>query len=644
MGKFLTIDEFAGMEEGGVFWSEGFAPGLVGSKSVLHTEGSTYHRLSENSSGFSSFEDAKGMDTFFYGSKTDRVVTAPSTNMRIYEFRAVFNDNNRGLIHDAPSTSSPNPDVAYTQYSDILTTSNVNLLYSLGYSLGYATRGQCNSTSTTSITDIDGRDFTTLGIGTDIWNNKVYNLSTGEEHTITSIDNDAATNDRLNFTAGTYTNTAGDYFLVFSDIGAYNGGNYWDFFETTSYPHFEGQESVSSFRRQMKLYGDEYIIGNGNYLASLNVDETTWNDNYKQLPYNTQFRCMDVNQGRLLVGGDYYDRGKIMLWDGYSDGWLSILELPYVPTCIVAYGSGWIYTYNSVLYYTDGYTIQKLTTFPDRNSYQSGLLVPMNGMVVIDEKIHLITEDGTFKRDKQGMSVYEVGKGWNYHPLNNGNGNTMYGVNANCLELVGTALMGQFGCGGTNTRNIFIAYGAGEGVNEVIFKINPSDKRNIKRVGLKLTYNNNDYPSGASSVDVTASIGDTRKPFWKQFQTGNGSTTTTLVNTNGASSFKTAEVGQMLLVLEEDTAGERTFVTEIANPGTSTETYTVSPALSGATAGSVDVNILNLKKIGSKTINLLDIPEDIFFDVTGSYNDGFYLSLLFDGTNDVQIEQIDIYD
>ena len=645
MGKFLTIDKFSGMEEGGIFWLEGFAPKLVGSKSVLQSEGTTSHRLSENSDGFSDLDDVKGMDTFFYGSEDNRVITAPSgSGMRIFEFNDRYDDDNLGLIHKADIDSTPTPEVYYCN-SDIKTTSNVNILYSLGNSLGYGIRGRCKGTSTTEIVDEDGRNFSDLGIGTDDWNKKVYNLSTGEEHIITSITTTYETNDTLNFTAGTHTNTDEDYFVAFADIGADNGGSNWDFFETTAYPHFKGQESIHLFNRQIKLFGDNYLIGNGNYLASLKADETDFNDNHKLLPANTQFKCMDINQDKVLVGGDYYGKGKLMLWDGYSDGWLSILELPYVPDSIVAFKSGWVYTYHSTLYYTNGYTIQKLTTYPDRNNYALGLKTVMNGMVVVDDKIHILYKGGYFMRDKQGVAVYELGKGWNYHPVTNGNGNTMYSVGAECLVRVGDEILGMATDDkATNRKNIFMLYGSGNNTNEAIFKINLDDKRNIKRIGLRISFANNTYPRGYSDVKITASIGDNKKAFWRYFQTKTGSTKSSLINALGTNNFLSADVGDMLLILEGDAGGERTFVQSITNDGTDTETYAISPELSAVPEEGTQVNVINLQKINSKTIDLEDIPEEVVFDVTNMYTDNFYLGILCEDTSDIQIEEVTIYD
>jgi len=650
MGKFLSIDKFTGMDDGGTFWMQGFSPVMVGTESVLQAEGHTYHRISENTSGFSAMENFYGMTNFFYGSENTRVLTAPGGNGRIYEFNDTYDDDNLGLIHDATLTG-PGSASIYWSVDDIMTTSEVNVLYTRGYYCGYGIRGQCSGTSTTTIQDEDGRNFETLGLGTDAWNNKVYNISTGEEHTITSITDGSATKDVLNFTAGSSTNTANDYFIAFSDIGQYNAGNYWDFFATTVYPHFKGQEAINNFKRQIKLFNNKYLIGNGNYLASVGIENTTtnvaeWDDNYKELPANTQFQCMGVNQGRLLVGGETYDKGKLMLWDGYSDGWLSIIELPYPPKSIQAYGSGWVYFYNSTLYYTDGYTIQKLSTIPDRNNYATGTSTRMNGIVVIDNRVHIIVNSSTFKRDKQGVWVYEINKGWNYHPITNGVGEDYYNVNNYCLSQIGSQVIGLTTNGSaTNSYSIFLWYGSGSETNEVIYKLNLDGKRNIKRIGLKVSFANKDYASSTTdSCDITVSVGNNKKAFWKQFQSATSSTTTSLINAQGASVPRRADVGDMLISLEGDTGGERIFVTAITNAGTTSETYAVSPALSKAPVVNTRFNIVNLQKVDKKTINLYDIPENIFYDITGLYTDNFYVSVLTEGTNDIQIEQIDIYD
>ena len=56
------------------------------------------------------------------------------------------------------------------------------------------------------------------------------------------------------------------------------------------------------------------------------------------------------------------DVGKsiLLLWDGFSDGFNNILDLDGDVYSVKSYKSGWIYILRGVIYYTDGFSIQKI--------------------------------------------------------------------------------------------------------------------------------------------------------------------------------------------------------------------------------------------------------------------------------------------
>ena len=200
-------------------------------------------------------------------------------------------------------------------------------------------RGYCKTGSTSSkIIDGDGRDLSTLGAS----GNKVQNLTTGAIYSITSITDENATKDALNFTAQAGKDiAAGDEFLVY----VYNK------ITTTSY---------SLNKRQVKQFGDVFYVLNGNNLGRMESDESTWNASYKLFPSGYESLSFDVNSGKMLFSAkNNIGKSTLLLWDGFSDGWNNILDLDGEVYSIKSYKSGWVYILKGVIYYTDGFSIQK---------------------------------------------------------------------------------------------------------------------------------------------------------------------------------------------------------------------------------------------------------------------------------------------
>jgi len=644
MAKLLSIDNFSNMGDNGIFYLQGLSTRKISGKTVLRPVYTTLTVFNEDTNGYSGIEEVEGMASWSHQSE-NRVVMTGGANMKIYESSS--SGAGKGLIHDSPFTGQFL--VSFCGLQDVFVTKNGNLLYSLGASLGYGVRGQTNGTSTTKIVDDQGRDFTALGLGTSSDNNKVYNLSKGEEHTITSISTTTSPNDTLNFTAGTYTNTDGDWFVAFADRGAYNSGNRWNSFLTTAFPQFQDQEENLSWIRQIVPFDTEILIGNGNFLAALNEDEVTWNDNYKQLPSNVQFSCMDTNQSRILIGGSIGSRGKLCLWDGYSDGFLSIIEFPDNISSIKAFGSGWVFASINGIYSTDGYNYTKIADIPDQESYRGSMNLIANGMVTHDETIFLLLAPNGFTRAKSGLWIYEVGYGWTYTPTTNSLGSNLYDLNVKALELVGNDgedIMGYVACGGATAGiNVFRVFSSGGTTSEVIFRQDLVEKRNIKEVHVKISFNNTTDASVTNDqILMSCAISNDDRALWKSAQTGSGCTTTSIVNATGGNQYNRGTVGDLVMPLNGDAGGEQSFIQSIANAGTSSETWTISPAFSKAPVDTTDFNIISMKKQDeTKTISLTTLPEFIKFQVTGIYTDLMYLRLHVTGGRNFTIDRVDVY-
>jgi len=644
MALLAKISKWAGMGEDGLFWVEGMSAKKINNYSVLSPTWQAVFKLSEDTSGFANIGTTTAMAALNHTSD-DNIITLSRTGY-IHSF-AITGGYTIGEIHHIPTISNPIVN-SPADYADLLATQEGNLIYSCDDCLGIGYRGQCASGSgTEKIIDADGRNFDTLGIRV---GDKVFNFDNEEEYTITSISTTTETNDTLNFSAGT-ANAEDDWFMVFSDIGANNSGNYWQFFDTTAYPHFKDQEDKGHFKRQVLLYDTDYLIGNGNWIAALNVDETTWNDNFKQLPEETQFLCMDINQSRLLVGGKYQGKGRLMLWDGYSAGWLSIVDLEQKPTCIRRYKNGWLVTLDNTIFFTDGYDLQAITQFPDMDGWNLLLSIPFNGLKVVNEKIICSIDPDRYTRAKSGIGVYDFKTGWTFVPFNQDGSYPLKGLDTvgpifTISDTIYTSFSVSSGSTHLNVINSIAQTGGRKPSFITFLKFPKKVTASLIKLTLSPKFDENNELVGSSDVVMSVAIGDGKRPFWNRNTCGAGCTTTSIVNPYGNYAYREGRVGQQIRILDGKLAGERSYITAIADPGTVNEVWTISPALSEAPAEFIELNRLNLKKCDIITIDGDQLPEEISFNVDGHFSDMLYIevftSIAVDSLN-LDIHSLEVY-
>jgi hypothetical protein len=637
MSKIATIKNFSNMEESGAYYLEGMVARKINGKSILTPGYLNSFVLSEDTSGFSALGVVKGGTSFQYGTEETGTAAIIDDSGHIYGIDIV-SSTHLGLFHTS---------TLVTANTDIAVTKNENLLYSNTTHLGFGLKGTADSGSTTTLVDA-AVAFDTLIAGAGAGINKMYSFTNEEEYTITSLTG----SNTLNFDAGTAIDT--DSYMVFLDTGKTNGGDDWNFFPAgATYPHFVGQETQASFKRQIELFDTNYLIGNGNYLAALNVNETTWNANYKQLPDQTQFQCMGKNQDRLLVGAVRRGKGVLLLWDGYSDGWLAIEELEQIPTAIRAYSSGWLVMVGTSVYYSNGYQTKFLTKFPDTDDLDGLANTFYNSMLAIKDKIIVNADIDDYFRNKSGVWIYEFGSGWTLTPYNNGLSNPLNGITS------GAVFSAVDFPDNPKNRYIFTSFEHTEGaasscLNRIIdriankyssmFYVNLPKKYNISEIKLNISPQF-DGSAVYGTVVIDVAVGDGKNQFWRQSTCGASSTTTLLKNSFGGTSNQAGIVGQQIRMLEGDTAGERSYVTSIANAGTNSEELTISPALSANPDNSEVFNMVALKHADQQSFSGLAIPDEIPFITEGFYSDKLFFEVAINTTSatKIDIHSIDIY-
>jgi len=104
--------------------------------------------------------------------------------------------------------------------------------------------------------------------------------------------------------------------------------------------------------------------------------------------------------------------------------------------------------------------------------------------------------------------------------------------------------------------------------------------------------------------------------------------------------------GDEIFIMNGDRSGERAFITAITNPGEATEQWSISPALSGTFASTMDLKIIKVKKCEEKTIDISRINEPIKFICNGFRSDKLFIEVVVKGIADsfpISISEMKIY-
>lgn len=627
------------MGDNGVYRLENMTPKKINGQTILTpTYYSTQH-ISSSTANFTNLFSLDGMDRI----RNDIIAI---DNGFLFEFDPSTVGDSEGQIHYITGTGSGTDQISPCSQPDILTTKEGNAIYTSDNHLSIARRYTATGGSATTLV-VSGVDFAALGYSSSTGKNKIWNNTTGEEYTISS-----AVGDTLTFSAGSETPATGDIFYAFKD-----DFQKFNTLANTNDQQFVGQLSNNYWVKQIKMINNEYWILNGNYISSLNVDESTWSATAKQLPEKTQATCFDGNGGKMLVGSDNGVNGSILLWDTYSDNWNSIIETSVPPNAIVSYKAGWIVIIGAEVYYTDGYRIKKMAQHPQLNDFDDSFKVHYNGVDVVEEDLFILSKGGNgWSNDKHGVYKWNQTDEWIFIPMRTNSNNTpmvFTHTGAMLATRYETATSLQLGL----KYNIFASFiddSSDKYITKIyddadstrnysaMFYIKLPQKMKINAIELNLAplYKQN----GGMSItnDVTVSYGDDREVLWGYTYIGNGSDSNTIKNTTG--SFRgNAEVGDQIRLLNGSYAGNRSWIDTITDGGTNNESWEISPAFTGTPTTSAIVNVMKLKKAETKTISNR-IPDNLMFNVSNFYSDKLWIEVSFEPTGTpLDLHSINIY-
>lgn len=648
----LTIDKFSGSGEGGLFYNEGFMPDRENGQSVLREAFVSTNNFDNSDSGYSSpaVSEVKSMMYIQSLSGTSVYLFVIDKLGQFYLKNIVGTTFTNGYVFITPTTGNYAP----VQKPDMYQLPSGNIIYTTNISTGIIYRGKVKTgSSATTIIDTDGRDWTALGVTTA---NTVTNLVTGKRYPITSITTTTATNDTLNFTTQSSSNTANDEFMVLVH-------QKFDLTSGVTYPTFIGQPLQIYWSRQIKQYGDVFYILNGNYLAKLASDEITFEAGFKQLSKGYQATCFDTNTDRILIAARSVSQGfRLFLWDGYSDGFNNIIRVDSEINCLCNYRNGWVYMVNGVLYFTDGYQIQKLQAYADKTFIDETYAVQptnFNGIVTIDDNVFTFNSNSNLNRALNAVYAWNRNTGWSIIPIRF-KGRLYGAVTALAVKAFATSSSSNYPPtitvglnGGVSYINDNNAYSSQYLNKSAIFFIRLPQKFQIKAIELNISpsYTLAGNLATYTQTKVSVNIGEGKGNVFAEHSATTVPTTTTIAV---AGNTRTGTVGDEIQFVPGGTSealnGERTFITSIANKGLSNEVWTVSPALSAAVAAADHrMRIIKVRSTTptSKTVALADFAEPIVFNVDkGFVSDKLFLEIVVTGITSpcpITINSIKVY-
>lgn len=621
----LNINNPKPIAPGGAYWLQGFEPETIGNRNQLRQNFRVAYVM--NSATHANWANLPIVQDF--------VVKKENSGDYIYFIGGNYISRHYGLSPSLETTGAivrtinDDGDVNSCYYPGIIETEQGNLLYTSEQNLGRAFYGlQDGGTQTLKITDFAGRDLTSLnGL-------VVRNLRDGSTATITSISTTYVTNDTINFSGG------------FSDGGSIADNNEWIVFldtfkdlNTIAFPHFAEQIQYQQWSRQLLNFDGDYFIGNGNYISKLSNDESTFDEDYSQLPSFMQFNCIEQIGNNILIGGAKKGKGVLLLWDGVTPSkYQSIIPMTAPVYAIKEYRGGAIIYSGSSLYWTDGYSVKRLSTLPGTNGINYSQ-IGHSGMVIDGKNIFLNAGSGTIDSRKRGIWVYDIERdSWTFNP---------YEVSASVRETYGTSMGGVFLIPFADSSNQILASYAVDrntiarvsrsGSNSfsmAIFAYTAPRNTKINFAELVLGQSMSESSAEKPIAKITMALSDGRKPFWMYGQVKSGETAVNYneIPVNGTTtSTNKAVVGDLIMMAEGVSTGQYAFITDITNQGATSEVLTLDRNLTAKVTNSEIFNIFHCTKMGEHNISDY-FEQPLMFPSGMTISGDFYIFIIIENS------------
>jgi len=449
--------------------------------------------------------------------------------------------------------------------------------------------------------------------------------------------------DTLNFDTQDPVPVALDEFMLFVD----RKYNFDDTVNEVVYPHFANQVTRPNLARQIVPYGDEFFIANGNWMSSLSGEAfSAW---AKRMPDNHQLMSLWVNSSSILFSCSFNGKGKLLLWDWYSNGFNNILDIWLPALALTAYDNGWLFLTSWKLYWTDGWSIKKMDNGLDTSVlwYSFFNVQWFNGMTMIWDNLALAWSGYYGDRAMTWVYIYDFNWNWSYQPIKinwvkyyNSTApkalyvHVLYGIYNSLNTWVSWVSTGMQNLGNWREGNF-------------IYKLKLWEKRRMSMVRLNLTHSNRVQQttySGSEALPytITMSYGKDKASMYTYEQASSCTTTQFTIN---RTYNRNIELWSEILVIDWANYWQRTFLVSKDNEWTTTEKWNVLPALTTAYNNTLNLKVIDVKKSWTYTVDMRDVKTHIDFDLNDFYSDTLVLEFVFSATTatSIWVSPVEIY-
>lgn len=377
---------------------------------------------------------------------------------------------------------------------------------------------------------------------------------------------------------------------------------------------------LASGEHPADTYEDMVVFANGNNVGAIYSDDSMAVDAFS-LPSSFTVVMPKAGKHGVLIGANLGYAGYLILWNPLYDRsaapWIPIAG--QVQSIERASDGGWIVVTTKQILWTNGYSIQQLFPLIDDTLGFLNYTVAPQGTLLVNEKLFILNQSSHSTRRKAGIYIFDLTtRLFEFVPVStlNTNSVTPLAIAASKATtqqlLVGyedTKLLKTYissVSASSPSRAVFISEPLGNGVNTLA----------AGAVILNLAPFEGGRGPNTYTFDVSVKLYDYRRPLWG-FETTNAvAAAADKIRVDGTAANVEPEIGDEVTILEGPNAGESRHITDIANDGLTTETWTVDRAFSDITQSLVRVQVEPYKLVERKVFSAETSIPELFFNCT----------------------------
>jgi len=364
-------------------------------------------------------------------------------------------------------------------------------------------------------------------------------------------------------------------------------------------------------------YEDTVLIGRNNQLSTFNVVSDSVAANAIDFPNGFNIRNLLVGSTGILIVANFNERGYVALWD--NDATRSIA--PWIPfqskiTGATVLDSQFIIRTLGSFYITDGYSERLLKTdfldqdtFPERTENRDNMANTNDGFYMG------LDSEGYHGKAKSGIYHYHSSTELFTHLRASA-------ASLKDLELISTHSDPSSGrvffsteTDGTTSFKYLEKNKASDYASYISEELVPGpNKKYASSVYLDISVADPAYQDNPISFTVVCKVASVDQ----QMQTESAIKTTMTENDEivvDETVYAEATLGDEVVILEGNNAGQTRNIESIADGGTDTATYTLDRDLDNLSDADTEITLTPFRLVGVQTYTDEDRVPDVFFDV-----------------------------